>query len=120
MTEESPLDIALLDETFDTDEEGLHELLDMYWAQAEQTIPELHKAIQAGDAKSVDHLAHKLAGSSGVCGVKAMVGPLRTLEMRGRAGDLSDADSLIASLTECLESCRRLVDEYLASKGAAS
>lgn len=120
MTEDMSLDTALLDETFDTDEEGLRELLDMYWTQADQTVPELRKAVAAGDSKNVDYLAHKLAGSSGVCGIAAMVRPLRTLEKCGRAGDLSDAESLLASITETLETCRRLVEDYLAAKGAAS
>ncbi len=116
MTEEPLLDIALLDESFDFDADGTRELIDMYLVQAKEILADLRAAIQASQPDSVSQLAHKLTGSSVVCGVTAMVGPLRMLEMRGRVGELSDADPLVATAAERLESCRRLLDEYLATK----
>ena len=116
MAEESPLDIELLDESYELDGDGLRELIDMYFVQAEETIAGLRKAIRAGDSDNVHQLAHKLAGSSAVCGLTAMVGPLRTLQQRGRERRLADAEPFVATITERLESCRRLLNEYLASK----
>ena len=116
MTEKSLLDIELLDENAEMGIDGLRELIDMYLAQADETMAGLRTSIKAGKADNVNHLAHKLAGSSAVCGITAMVGPLRTLEQRGRDGQLSDAEQLVAEMTQRLESCRRLLDEYLATK----
>jgi len=115
-SDESPLDIALLDENVEIGIDGLRELLDMYLVQADEIMEGLRMAIDGGSAKDVDYLAHKLAGSSAVCGVKCMVSPLRDLEKRGRAGDLEGADELFNQITEQLDLSRRLLAEYLAGK----
>jgi HPt (histidine-containing phosphotransfer) domain-containing protein len=88
----------------------------MYLTQADELLKELQAAIEVGAAEDVKRLAHKLAGSSVVCGVTAMVEPLRALEQRGREGQLSDADQLLAQTVQRLEVCRRLLAEYLAEK----
>jgi HPt (histidine-containing phosphotransfer) domain-containing protein len=117
---ESLLDRELLDETAGTDVEGLHELIDMYLAQADDMLAHLRTAISSGAAADIDALAHKLAGSSAVCGVKAMVGPLRALEQRGREKRLAGADELLDRTVDQLETCRNLLSEYLAEKESAS
>jgi HPt (histidine-containing phosphotransfer) domain-containing protein len=116
VSDESPLDIALLDENVEIGLDGLRELIDMYLIQADEIMEALRMAIAGGSAKDVDHLAHKLAGSSAVCGVKALVTPLRDLEKRGRIGDLDGADDLFSQIADRLALCRRLLAEYLAGK----
>ena len=111
-----PLDRELLNEDAELGVEGLRELIDMYLTQADEILANLQVAIRTGAASDVEHLAHKLAGSSAVCGVNVMVPPLRALEQRGREGRLSDADQLLAQMTERLELSRRLLAEYLAEK----
>jgi HPt (histidine-containing phosphotransfer) domain-containing protein len=115
--EESPLDLELLDENADLGLDSLNELIDLYLAQADETMAGLRTAVAAGDAVDVGRLAHKLAGSSAVCGVKAMTSSLRALEQRSREGRLSEFDQLLAHTSQQLESCRRLLAEYLAEKG---
>jgi HPt (histidine-containing phosphotransfer) domain-containing protein len=117
MIEESPVDIALLDENAELGLDDLRELIDMYFTQADEILAGLRTAINAGAAKDVGELAHKLAGSSAVCGMTAMMAPLRALERQGREGQLSDAKPLMAETTERLDLCRRMLDEYLAEKG---
>jgi HPt (histidine-containing phosphotransfer) domain-containing protein len=117
MTEPSLLDMELLDESAEMGMDDLRELIGLYFIQADEIIASLQTAIQDGQSDHVNALAHKLAGSSAVCGIAGMVGPLRTLECRGHEGQLSDADPLMAVITERLESCRRLLEEYLAKKG---
>ena len=114
---EAPLDRALLDETAELGLEDLHELIDLYLAQADEIMGEIKTAVRTGAAKEVDELAHKLAGSSAVCGVAAMVGPLRTLERLGRDDELAGADQVLAHAMEQLALSRRLLTEYLAEKG---
>lgn len=116
MSEPSPLDVDLLDEGFDVDAEGTRELIDMYLAQADETLAGLRQAIEAGEADGVRQLAHRLAGSSAVCGVSGMIGPLRALEQQGRACELSEAGSLMTVIVERLQSCRALLVQYLAAK----
>jgi HPt (histidine-containing phosphotransfer) domain-containing protein len=114
--EELPLDIELLDENAEIGMDGLRELLDMYLVQADELMNDLQTAIASGSAKDVDHLAHKLAGSSAVCGVKVMETPLRDLEKKGRSGNLEGADELLNQIADRLELSRRLLAEYLAGK----
>jgi HPt (histidine-containing phosphotransfer) domain-containing protein len=117
---EAPLDRALLDENAEFGLDDLHELIDLYLAQADEIMGELRTAVRTGAAENVDNLAHKLAGSSAVCGVAAMVEPLRALEKLGREDELADADQILAEATERLALCRRLLAEYLAEKSYRS
>jgi HPt (histidine-containing phosphotransfer) domain-containing protein len=110
------LDRGLLDEGAEFGPDDLHELIELYLEQADELMGELRTAVQRGAAKEVDQLARKLAGSSAVCGVTALVEPLRALERLGRAGHLAGSDQLLAEATERLELCRRLLAEYLAEK----
>lgn len=114
---EMPLDRELLEENAELGLDDLHELIELYLAQADELMGGLRTAVKAGAAKDVDELAHKLAGSSAVVGVKAMIEPLRTLEKEARAGVLTNSDQLLAETTERLDLCRRLLNEYMAEKG---
>ena len=116
-SKEALLDMELLDEMAAIKGDGLRELIDMYLTKADELRKDLQAAIEVGAAEEVRRLAHRFAGSSVVCGVTAMVQPLRALEQRGREGQLSDADQLLAQMTERLELSRRLLAEYLAEKG---
>ena len=116
MSPEELLDREMLDECAAMGLEGLRELIEMYLAQADTMLGELRTAVAAARPTTIDQLAHKLAGSSAVCGVPAMTKSLRVLEQRGRDRQLSDADQLLARTTEQLELCRRLLNEYLAEK----
>ena len=116
-SEEALLDVELLDENAAIGVDGLRELIDLYLTKADETLKDMQAAIEVGAAEDVKRLAHRLVGSSAVCGVTAMVQPLRALEQRGRQRQLSDADQLFAQMTERLELSRRLLAEYLAEKG---
>jgi HPt (histidine-containing phosphotransfer) domain-containing protein len=115
LPEGSVLDLALLDEAADFGIDDLRQLIDAFLAQADEIMILLRSAIDAGDAQTTEHLAHKLAGSSGVCGAVAVMQSLRALEQSTRKGCLSEADPLLQSVAEQLESSRRLLDEYLDS-----
>jgi HPt (histidine-containing phosphotransfer) domain-containing protein len=113
---ESPLDREILDENAELGIEGLRELIDMYLSQAKEIMQGLQTAIHTGAARDVRDLAHKLAGSSVVCGVNAVVTPLRALEQQGRDADLSNSDQTYTQAKEGLELAERLLAEYLAEK----
>ncbi len=70
----SPLvDFDQLQSACDGDASLMRELMDLYFGQADEIMAGLEKALQAGDVPDVDHLAHKLAGSSLACGMSAIV-----------------------------------------------
>lgn len=111
---ESPLDREVLDENAELGMDGLRELVDMYLVQANQIMQDLHTSVHSGVNQDVNELAHKLAGSSVVCGVSVMVPPLRTLEKMARDGNLSGAEPVLADASAALETAERLLAEYMA------
>jgi HPt (histidine-containing phosphotransfer) domain-containing protein len=114
--EEPPLDLELLDEMAEIAPEDLRSLIDMYLTQADETIVALRVAIAEGNSADVDHLAHKLAGSSAACGVTTMMRLLRVLEQRGRQRHLTDAEAILKMIVEQLDVSRRLLAEYVTAK----
>ena len=115
-SEEVLLDVELLDEIAAIGVDKLHEIIDMYLTQADELLKDLQAAIEVGAAQDIRRLSHRLAGSSVVCGVTAMVQPFQALEQRGREGQLSDIAPLLAQAVRRLEVCRRLLAEYFAEK----
>jgi len=91
----------------------LQDLANLYFEQAREIMTALGAAVEEHSAGDVDYLAHKLAGASLSCGMSAMVVPLRELETRGRKGDLTGADGLMARAAANLEVVRAAVQEYL-------
>jgi HPt (histidine-containing phosphotransfer) domain-containing protein len=91
----------------------MRELMEMYFGQADQIMAGLHKAVAAGAVSEVDHLAHKLAGSSLACGLSAIVPPLRSMEHGAKAGHLDGAEASMAEAVTALELLRRAVQDHL-------
>ena len=91
----------------------MRELMDMYFGQADQIMLGLHKAIAEGAIDDVDHLAHKLAGSSLACGLSAIVPSLRRMEQGAKAGHLDGAEASMAEAITSLELLRHAVQDHL-------
>jgi HPt (histidine-containing phosphotransfer) domain-containing protein len=91
----------------------MKELMDLYFGQADQIMPNLKKAVQEGAIDDVDHLSHKLAGSSLACGMVLIVPPLRKMEMNAKGGTLDGAAKSLAEAAESLEKLRVAVQEHL-------
>jgi HPt (histidine-containing phosphotransfer) domain-containing protein len=115
-SDEMLLDREVLDETAELGMDALQELLDMYLTQADEIIGALEAAIRAEESGNVVDLAHKLIGSSVVCGVTAMVPPLRALEQQGRMDQLADANQVLNQVSERLRLSRHLLAEYVAKR----
>ena len=107
------VDLEQLQSACDGDVELLRELLGLYFGQAAEIMAGLEKAIQAGDVPEVDHLSHKLAGSSLACGMSCIVPPLRQLERNAKEGHLRGGPDYFAQAGVQLEIIRRYMDDYL-------
>jgi HPt (histidine-containing phosphotransfer) domain-containing protein len=107
------IDADQLRSACDGDAGLMRELMDLYFGQADQIMPGLHLAIKTGAIDDVDHLAHKLAGSSLACGMSAIVPSLRRMEMGAKAGHLNGAEASMAEAVEALEKLRQAVQEHL-------
>ena len=107
------IDFDQLQSACDGDAGLMRELMDMYFGQADQIMLGLRKAMETGAVGDVDHLAHKLAGSSLACGLSAIVPPLRRMEMGAKAGHLNGAETAMAEAITSLELLREAVQDYL-------
>ncbi len=113
MPDEPLLDLELLAESAETGPEAFSDLVDLYLAQAREVTGRLRSSISAGAAAEVEKLAHKLAGSSAVCGAKAVATMLRTLEKQGGEGRLSQAGELFDNICRQLEKTEQALADYI-------
>jgi CheY-like chemotaxis protein/HPt (histidine-containing phosphotransfer) domain-containing protein len=110
---EALLDVERLEAAANDDPAMVKELVDLYFAQAQDLMNGLRAATNSGSAKDVAHFAHKLVGASLACGMSAMVPPLRELEKRGKEGSLGDAEALFERANRHLELTRNKVGSYI-------
>jgi HPt (histidine-containing phosphotransfer) domain-containing protein len=108
------VDFAQLQSACDGDASVMRELVDLYFQQADDIIARLDQAISRNAIGDVNHLAHKLAGSSLACGMSAVVPSLRQLEGGAKEGHLNGARELFADVTAQLAVVRARVEECLA------
>ncbi len=110
----SPLvDLEQLQSACDGDIGLLQELMKLYFKQADEIMAGLRKAITESDVENVDHLTHKLAGSSLTCGMSALVPPLRQMERNAKVGSLAGAPEAFAEVEIQLEAVRQYMDSYV-------
>jgi HPt (histidine-containing phosphotransfer) domain-containing protein len=107
------IDFDQLQSACDGDAGLLRELMDLYFGQADQIMPGLQQAVKTGAIDDVNHLSHKLAGSSLACGMAAIVPSLRRMEMGAKSGHLNGAEASMAEAVEALEKLRHAVQEHL-------
>ncbi len=76
----------------------LKEVLQLFLDDVPGRIGRLRQAWQAGNAAEVQRAAHSLKGSAGNIGATDLLAVCRTLDDRGKSGDLTHMDGLMASL----------------------
>jgi HPt (histidine-containing phosphotransfer) domain-containing protein len=108
------VDFDQLQAACDGDAVLMRELLDLYFQQGNDIMTALGDAIERHDIAEVDHLAHKLAGSSLACGMTAVVASLRQLEGGAKSGHLNGAPEFFAEAVAQMERVRVCVRDYLA------
>jgi HPt (histidine-containing phosphotransfer) domain-containing protein len=109
------IDFEQLDAATDGDAAVMRELVNLYFQQAGEIMAGLSVAAKAGDAAEINHLAHKLAGSSLACGMMAAAPPLRKLEANAREGRTEGAVETLALAAQSIEIMREKAQLYLAS-----
>jgi HPt (histidine-containing phosphotransfer) domain-containing protein len=110
----SAVDFDQLQAACDGDAGLMRELLDLYFQQADEIMAALGDAIEHHSIADVNHLAHKLAGSSLACGMTAVVAPMRQLEGGAKAGHLNGAPEVFGEAIAQMERVRVCVRDYLA------
>jgi len=91
LKESTAVDFATLDEITDNDAEIKREVVEIYLAQTVGSLSDIERAISVNDAQSLYEIAHKTVGGSALCGMTAIVEPMRKLEQLGRDGKVQEA-----------------------------
>lgn len=109
------IDIAALDEITDHDPAMRREVVGMYLEQTASQLDEIERAIIVGDASALANLAHKSVGGSAMCGMTAIVEPMRKMERMGLDGKTVEAAPLLAQARKAFVSinqqCRELLEK---------
>jgi two-component system, sensor histidine kinase and response regulator len=120
-SEEDPLDRSVLLGLRELQEEGepdiLNELIDLFSADVPPQLVALREAVEAGDAHSVERIAHTLKGSCGNMEAKRMEAICTGLEEIGRSEDLRAAPVRISRLEEEFGRVRTVFEDALSKKG---
>jgi two-component system, sensor histidine kinase and response regulator len=102
--EATVLDESVLADLRELQEEGepdiLEELIELYLEDAPSQIAALGEAVEAGEAQTVERIAHTLKGSSGNMGATRMTAVCSELEDVGASSVLYKAPELLKQLEE--------------------
>ncbi len=116
-SEEDPLDWSVLAGLRELQEEGgpdiLEELMEMFSTDVPPQLVALKEAVKAGDAHSVERIAHGLKGSCGNMGAVRMAALCAELEEMGRSEELRAAPGVIPRLEEEFGRVRAVFAEEL-------
>ena len=105
----APVDMVRLREAGGNDESEIRELVELYLKQTAQHLGELKVAMGAAARADIIRIAHKCAGSSGVCGMKVLESKLRSLEEMAIQNLLADQSPIMGELENEFE----MVKAYL-------
>jgi CheY-like chemotaxis protein/HPt (histidine-containing phosphotransfer) domain-containing protein len=96
---EDPLDRAAIDNLLELGgSELLSELAETFSGDTGSALPALRAAATAGDARSVERIAHSLKGSSGSIGAQRMSATCAELQDAGALGDIPSVPGLLDRL----------------------
>jgi two-component system, sensor histidine kinase and response regulator len=116
-SEEDPLDRSVLAGLRELQEEGepdiLNELIELFLTDVPPQLAALREAVEAGDAHSVERIAHTLKGSCGNMGAVRMEAICAELEEIGRSEDLATTPVRISKLEEEFGRVRVVFEEEL-------
>lgn len=91
----NPVNFATLDDITGYDAEMRRTVVEMYLTQTTEQINEIERAITFNDAETLYSMAHKTVGSSSICGMTAIIEPMRKLEQLGKAGKIKEATPVL-------------------------
>jgi CheY-like chemotaxis protein len=111
------LDLGVLDGLRGLQAEGepdiLGELIGLFLEEAAPQLAALRRALEEGDARAVERVAHTLKGSSGSMGAPRMAEVCGALEEVGVLGDLTRAPGLLDRLDAEFDRTRRALNAEL-------
>jgi len=119
-TEEPVIDSSLLESLRELQGDGepdiLNELIALFLSDVPSQLADLREASEAGEAHSVERIAHTLKGSAANMGAMKMKALLAELEEIGRSGKLGAAPERISRVEEEFGRVRAALEEGLSKR----
>lgn len=110
---ESPIQRSTLEELVSTtDAAFVNELIDTFLDDAPSLLDSLRSALADQDAEEFRRAAHSLKSNAATVGAMALSASAKELEMAGKAGDLSGAESRIDELQEAFSIVKQALEDY--------
>lgn len=103
---EGALQQSVVDSLWDIaggDASVVRELIDDYAVMAQGVLAEIEKALAGGDAKTAEHAAHSLKGSSAMMGAHLVRTASEAVERAAAGGDLDAARACLPALRRAHE-----------------
>jgi HPt (histidine-containing phosphotransfer) domain-containing protein len=111
--EGEPVDLTRLRDMVDDDPAVMRELIDVYLVESEELMGGLRVAMKTGSTSETERLAHKLGGSSAMCGMMGIVAPLHELEMSAKAGQWPENEDLLREAGRQHDRIRACLQAYI-------
>lgn len=98
------------------DRELLLDLVNTFLGEGPETMNAIRGAIGAQDGKALQLAAHTLKGALKTLGAKSASEAAWVLEQKGKQGDTSDTEPLVADLQQKLDAVIRTFTAYVAGE----
>jgi CheY-like chemotaxis protein/HPt (histidine-containing phosphotransfer) domain-containing protein len=108
-----PADLERIESLGDGGQEGMRQIVGLFFGQIVPKLEALKAAVEAGDRSEIRRLAHFCAGSSATCGMTALAAPLRELEDAALADEMSKAPLLLRQSQQALDATRTFLSAKL-------
>jgi HPt (histidine-containing phosphotransfer) domain-containing protein len=92
---DEPVDMNRLLEMVNDEPQRLRELASSYLVEADDIMEGLWTSVQKADWDQTMRLAHRLSGTSAVCGMRPLAASLRELEIKAKDGRWSENQALL-------------------------
>ena len=95
--------------------EDTRELVELFLSNTSQELESLDAAMQAGERSETELIAHRCAGSSGVCGVTDLMALLQHVEQHAHSGDLITAATVLPRVSAVFDRVSGILTAHLAA-----
>ncbi len=106
------IDLAILEELFEDDREGMREMMDLFLRNADRLIGEIDTALQSADAAALEKSGHGLKGAANAIGVERIGLLAQKIEQAGQDGDFSTCTGLRAALDREFKAVRDFIGKF--------
>jgi HPt (histidine-containing phosphotransfer) domain-containing protein len=113
------VDLTRLTEIFGDDTPSLVNIFTLYIDEGTERMPDLGRAIEARDATKSYKLAHAINGASANVGANRVQGVANSIELKGRACDLSGVDEAYGRLQIEFDATKNFLNDYISTLNAS-